>query len=224
MSWFDEQPVFLAELVASMGRAGVDHVVAVDGAFAMYPQARGSSDTEQAHIVTATAVGAGMGVTLHVPRQPWAGNEVEKRSFLFSAGHLVADPGRDWFWVCDADELITAATGLRGALEATDMDVAEVLLEEHATEGADEWYRTPARRLFRAQCAGITVDGYHGRYLTGAGEVLWDAVQPPSNHVDVESLWDVRMRHRPVARADYRNAKRRVYCDRRSSLGFEVAA
>jgi hypothetical protein len=33
VSWWQEPPGFLAELVASLGRAGVDHLVAVDGSY-----------------------------------------------------------------------------------------------------------------------------------------------------------------------------------------------
>lgn len=221
LSWFDERADWLAELVASMARAGVDHVVAVDGAYAMYPQARGNSDTEQAQAVTATALGAGMGVTVHVPQHSWVGNEVEKRSFLFAAGHLAAEPGVDWLWVCDADEVITQAAGVRDALEATSLDVAEVLLEEHVAQGEFEWNRAPIRKLFRAHPAGITVEGHHARYVDGDGGVLWDASRPV--HVDAESLWDVRVLHRPAAREAYRTAKRHAYYERRRDFALETS-
>ena len=213
VSWFDEQCSWLAELVASMARARVDHVVAVDGAFGLYPEARGASPSEQTQTVLATALGAGMGVTVHVPADPWFGNEVEKRSFLFAAGHLVAEPGVDWLWVCDADEVIETAFGLRARLEASERDVAEVSL----VGGGGQY---PIRKLFRAYPDGIRVEGYHARYVDGDGRVLWDYTDPQAE-VDAENCWDVRVRHRLEGRVAHRVEARADYYALRDELGVE---
>lgn len=212
LSWYDEQSSWLAELVASMARAGADHVVAVDGAFMLYPEARGHSGSEQAQIVTATAVGAGMGVTVHAPAEPWFGNEVEKRSFLFAAGHLVAEAA-DWFWVCDSDEVITTAIGLRERLETTECDVGEVTL----TDGEGQH---PIRKLFRAHPAGIRVEGYHARYVDGTGRVLWDNTRYREEEPAL-GCWDVKVRHRQRERPAYREANRRECYALRDELGVE---
>lgn len=214
LSWYDERPDWLAELVASMARAGVDHVVAVDGSYALYPRAQGSSGSMQAAVVTATALGARMGVTVHVPQGPWIGNEIEKRTFMFAAGHLIADPGEDWLWVCDGDEVITTAPGIREALERTPLDVGEVLLWDR--DGSTG----PIRKLFRTHPGGIRVEGHHARYLNGADEVLWNAGHPVGV-VDAENVWDVRVQHRPAERSELRNEHRNRYYALRRTAGVE---
>jgi hypothetical protein len=214
LSWFDEDVAWLAELVASMARAGVEHVVAVDGAYVLFPQARGHSPSEQAQTVLATAAGAGIGVTVHSPAAPWAGNEVQKRSWLFAAAHLVAEPGRDWLWVCDADEVITAGPN-PGELDASPAGAAEVLLV--SDDGAH-----PVRRLFRAHPRGISVQGRHGRYVNGDGGVLWDSCDAPAE-VEAANAWSARMRHRSSPRAAARSSARRAYYRRRDAQQLEAA-
>jgi hypothetical protein len=203
LSWFDENPAWLAEVVASLAGT-VDHIVAVDGSYALYPEARGSSGSEQADAVTSTAQGARMGVTLHVPQWPWVGNEVEKRTAMFALGHLIAAPGEDWLAVVDADEVWTHAAGLRDALARTDLDVAEVLVYERVAQGEHELNRTMIRKCFRAQPDGIRLVGTHSHYRANVG-----------------ALWNP---HRPGGREAYRTRARLAYYDRRSRFGTEVAA
>jgi hypothetical protein len=211
LSWYDEQPAQLAELVASMARAGVDHVVAVDGAYALFPCARGGSPSEQADAITHTARGAGLGVTVHVPAGPWAGNEVAKRSWLFELAHLLAEPGEDWLWVLDADEVIDTADGLREQLERCETDVAEVLL-------VDETGVSALRMLFRAQQGGIRVTGTHSTYIDRRGRRLW---APTGSMAEAEQLFDVRVRHRPHTRRRERDLARRRYITVRDDVGAE---
>jgi hypothetical protein len=137
LSWFDERTDWLAELVASLAAVGVDHLVAVDGAYGLYPGARGSSGSEQASVVLGAAHGAGIGVTVHVPAFPWPGNEVEKRTVLFALGHLVAQPYDDWLVVADADE-VWESGDLRADLADCAADVAEVMLVERNPEHGDQ--------------------------------------------------------------------------------------
>lgn len=211
LSWYDEDPGMLSELVAGMARAGVDHVVAVDGAYALFPRGKGGSHTEQAAAVFYTARGAGMGVTIHVPRTPWARNECQKRSFMFAAGHLTADPGTDWLWVCDADEVIEESGDVRYELAQTDLDVAEVLLEEDGGH-------MPIRKLFRAQEHGIRVQGTHSTYLGDSDVPLW---APDGPQQAAEQLFDVRVRHRPNARSVDRELAQDTYYRVRDDVGAE---
>jgi hypothetical protein len=214
LAWYDEDPAMLAELTASMARAGVDHVVAVDGAYSLFPHAKGGSPSEQAVTVLQTARGAQMGVTVHVPPHPWVGNECEKRSFMFDAAHLLAEPGEDWLWVLDADEVIEAAGDLRGDLALTIEDVAEVLLVEDGGV-------SPMRMLFRAQMGGIRVVGSHSTYLDMLGRQLW---APAGELVAAEQLFDVRVRHRPAARSMAREQAQQRYCDLRDEVNAEHVA
>lgn len=220
LSWFDESPAWLAELVASLAKAGVDHIVAVDGAYAAYPDAEANSGSEQAAVVLAAAAGAGMGCTIHVPQEPWAGNELEKRTFLFAAGHLVAEPEIDWLWVVDGDELVTHSDGLRAALATTDLQVARVTLWEGVASGEHQWNTQPLRMLFRAQRSGILVTGHHASYVNGDGQILWNACRPV-DELPALLLDGVKVRHRPGDRPAYRNRKRGDYYNRVKSMDLE---
>lgn len=211
LSWYDEDPGMLSELVASMARAGISHVVAVDGAYALYPQAKGGSPSEQAAAVLHTARGGGMGVTIHTPQHQWIGNECQKRTFLFDTAHLIAEPGTDWLWVLDADEVIDESGDLHADLDATEADVAEVLLVE---DGA----ASPMRMLFRAQEGGIRVLGSHSTYLDPVGRRLW---APLGDLQPAEQLFDVRVRHRPTARRVAREAAQERYYALRDRVGAE---
>lgn len=216
MSWFDERTDWLAELVASLAAVGVDHLVAVDGAYGLYPGARGSSGSEQASVVLGAAHGAGIGVTVHVPAFPWPGNEVEKRTVLFALGHLVAQPYDDWLVVADADE-VWETGDLRAELADCACDVAEVMLVERNAEHGDQ--REMIRKCFRAQNGGIVVVRGHSRYYSAAGECLWG----PEN-VQADQLMGVRVRHRPGERGSDRTRKRLAYYDRRTQTGIEATA
>jgi hypothetical protein len=216
LSWFDERTDWLAELVASLAAVGVDHLVAVDGAYGLYPGARGSSGSEQASVVLGAAHGAGIGVTVHVPAFPWPGNEVEKRTVLFALGHLVAQPYDDWLVVADADE-VWESGDLRADLVDCAADVAEVMLVERNPEHGDQ--SQMIRKCFRAQNGGIRVVGGHWQYYSAAGECLWG----PEN-VQADQLMDVRVRHRPGERGSDRTRKRLAYYDRRTQTGIEAAA
>lgn len=215
LSWFDERPGWLAEATASIAAAGVDHLVAVDGAYASFPHARGGSPTVQADVVYHTARGTGMGATVHTPGAPWIGDEIAKRSFMFALGHLVAEPGEDWLWICDADEVIIGAPRVRDQLAETACDVAEVLLEP-ADGGV-----TPIRRLFRAHPRGIRAVGNHATYVDGAGRYLRGmSEQEP---VDAEqATWDTRVLHRAHdARVQARDVARERYYAHRDAMGLE---
>jgi hypothetical protein len=168
--------VWLAELVQSMAAAGVDHVVAVDGAYAAYPHRSPVSDPGQAQAIVETACGAGVGCSVYVPSVAWHNGEIQKRTFLFAAGHVVCVPGRDWFWVLDGDEVITHHHGLKDILAATTRDVGTVNLWEGA--GEHTLNSQPLRMLFRSQPSGIRVGGYHAHYRTGNGDVLWNPSGP----------------------------------------------
>jgi hypothetical protein len=195
LSFFDERPSLLAECVASLGRAGVDHVVAADGAYALFPGAKAWSQVDQHEAIVGVCRGIGLGLTLHVPSEPWFGNETEKRTALFALGELVAgDDG--WLWVIDADETVTSGNGLRQALDETDHDVGEVLYWERCDGDVFDVGHERQRRLFRAGL-GITVGPAHWRYATADGRVLWGHDQ----ELAAEDLLMVRVEHRPGVRS-----------------------
>ena len=205
LSWYDESPTWLAETVASVGKM-CDHLIAVDGPYARFPGAlsKPASGPEQVETILRVAAGAGIGCTIHQPRQPWWGGEVEKRDAMFRIGETMTS-AKDWYFVVDADEVISKApSDLRRRLTDTDLDVAELTLWERETQSrvaelvdTSSDYRTPLRRLFRA-VPGIqieqahyvvTVPGPEGkRVLCGNRDV--HTVEPS------EQVWDLMLEHR----------------------------
>jgi hypothetical protein len=220
LSWYDEPAWCLTELVTSLAAAGVDHVVAVDGAYMLYPEGRGQSPGEQSQAILSAAQGAGMGCTIHTPQDVWFGNEIEKRTFLFAAGHLIAEPGVDWLWIVDGDDRVQEALGLRDALEQTEFDVMSVMTDE-VNDGTREG-SFPVRRLFRAQLAGIHLEDNHFTYLSGDGELLFEGYCiAREGLVDCDHLGFVRVDHRG-GRSKLREDYARRYYERRKEYAAEL--
>lgn len=230
LSWYQEPVPWLAELVASMGRAGIDHVVALDGAYLLYPKGQAKSEGDQADAIRRTATGFGMGVTIHVPQTPWLGNEVEKRDRLFGVGHAVAEPG-DWLWVCDADEVIEqnpladaggVAAQIRHRLLTAEEDVAEVMLRcQPDPQGESEFF--PIRKLFRVSADGpIHVVRRHDRYIGPNGEQLWVPSDGQDDLVPCMDLTEVKVFHRINQRPAARVLARANYYVNRDQAGIEA--
>src|SRR5581483_6809914 len=149
--WYDERPSWLAGCVASLARA-CDTLTAIDGAYFLYPGSleRPRSAVDQATAILEAAYGAGLAVTLHVPSEPWFGNEVEKRSYSFQVACARSELGVDWIIVFDADMLVDfVAADLREQLARTSEDTGTYELfwrgEDQQTRG-----RNDSRSLYRA--------------------------------------------------------------------------
>lgn len=108
LSFYDEPRELLALCIDGLARAGVGHVVAVDGRYALYPPSSDVSPAEQRAVIDGACRHHGIGLTMHVPPGPWEGNEPEKRTRMFALALGAASPG-DWFFVCDADMAVTEA-------------------------------------------------------------------------------------------------------------------
>lgn len=208
LSWYEEPASWLAECVASAARL-CDHIIAVDGPYATFPGAlrNPASGSEQADTIARTAAGAGIGATIHVPRSPWWGGEVEKRDWMFKAASLITTEA-DWLLVIDADEALTnVPPDTRQLLEKSELDVAELRLwDRDGTVVMD-------RRLLRS-LPGLSVEGAH---------YVWTAPGPDGTKVlrgnqtlhdlaEAELLWDVHMEHRNRQRpAERQQAKQDYY-------------
>lgn len=215
LAWYDEPAAWLAELAASLGRWGVDHLVAVDGAYFLYPQGRNASSVEQQEALLRASQGAGMGCTLLIPQTPWYGNEIEKRTALFRAAEAVSEPD-DWYFVIDADMVLTEAHGLKDRLGALDEPVANVLLWERDTGQGESQQASPM--LYRA-LPGLHVETNHFTYRAGDGRYL-----RAGTLVDVEPaamLLNVKVEHRQRQRAAHRTASQHGYYARRASVRAE---
>lgn len=205
LCWYEEPASWLAECVASAARL-CDHIIAVDGPYASFPGAlrKPASGSEQADTIARTAAGAGIGVTVHVPRSPWWGGEVEKRDWMFKAAELVTTEA-DWLLVIDADEALSEVPpDTRDLLGKTTLDVAELRL----------WDRDDSvvydRRLLRS-LRGLAVEGAHYVWTAPGGKVL-RGNQSLHDLALAEPLWDLRMEHRNRQRpTDRQQAKREYY-------------
>lgn len=220
LSWYRESPTWLAATVSSLTKAGVSHVVAVDGAYQLFPGANGepASGAEQADAIVQTAHGAGIGCTIHRPNRPWSGGEVAKRSFMFATALLEAETG-DWLLWVDADEVIHRAPhDLLVRLATSDMDVAAVSLwqrhDAHETAELSEQARTLAftdwtgrdhRVLYRA-LPGLRCELRHDHVTDGTSVLRGGpnmAAAEDCHDVIVEHRHEFRDRARMNAAAEY---------------------
>lgn len=212
LAWYDEEPKHLATCVASLAKAGVGHLVAVDGAYALYPDGEPLSDGRQQLAIQYMCAEIGIGLTLHTPRAVWEGNEVEKRQCLFDLALTVADEG-DWFLVIDADEVIAEAPlDLFETLGTTPHQVAQITHRELAAVVANDptWEPdTPLLRLYRAQ--PIKVDGNHYTHRNPAGEVICGHVD--QMQVEWADATELRIDHRRGLRAPERQHTQGTYYD-----------
>jgi hypothetical protein len=225
LSWFDEPVDTLVDNLRSMAKAGVDHIVAVDGRYALFPADYDLSHPNEYAAILLACRGLGMGCTIHQPSGPWEGGEVEKRTALFAAGWAVAEPG-DWFWVQDADQVvIRTPEDFKQRLERSEHDVADVRILDVVALRADQpdW---PAffsmHALFRAQ--PITVGPAHCQYRAEDGTLLW-GYEGDARLATALDLSDVVLvEHRPDRRPAERLRAKMVYYSERDAAGIERGA
>lgn len=235
LSWYDESPSWLAACVASLARAGCSHLVAVDGAYRLYPDGRPHSGGDQHEAITRTAYGAGIGCTLHYPDRVWRGNELEKRQFCFKLASQVAEPNVDWYFINDADQIVIKASNLVGRLENTDLNVGETKLLEfqdpHHSPKLAEVVQTLSvprehpirvRNLFRA-VPGLSLIGNHYTYgVDGEVTKLWGSATGGDLLEEALDLCDfVHIEHRTHLRDLARKESQMAYYKIRDELGIE---
>jgi predicted dehydrogenase/8-oxo-dGTP pyrophosphatase MutT (NUDIX family) len=227
LSWFREDVDQLRETVASLQKLGVDHLVAIDGAYALYPGATATSAVEQATAIMEAAEEAGIACTVHHPTGPFEHNEVGKRRLLFRLGQAHSEPG-DWFFVVDADEVVLdGPEDLKQRLEDSEHDAAyAALLSEPAAAIEAQWAEEmptvlrgrkvwPLRCFFRA-LPGLTVGRSHSDYVLPDGRNLWGQNESPAL-----TLSDVIIDHRRHERPLERQAEAEAYYAIRSRMGVE---
>lgn len=228
ISFYNEHPAVLRDCIVGLARAGVDHVVCLDGAYALFPDAQAASPAEQHAAILLTAREVGVGLTLEVPRSHWVGNEVEKRDHHFRIANSVATPGRDWLWIMDADQVVRDAPRLKERLAETDRDVAATLLHDRVVEQIPMDARAPGmeedfmlRNVFRAQPIRVMVNHY--TFVTDDGRVLWGG-PVEDHHVPAPclDLVDVIVDHYPDRRDRERLQAKHAYYTRRDAEGVEM--
>jgi len=218
LCWYDENPSWLAATTASMARAGVSHIVGLDGAYALYPGAmrHPRSGAEQYAAVMEVCQAMQIGLTIHGPYDAYAGNECEKRTLGFKLAEQVAEEG-DWYILMDADQVITQAHGLPRDLEDTEHDVAEALFYSRVAGDEMNGQRAlwPVRCMFRA-IPGLEVKGQHFSYVLPDGRDLWG--EPP---YEPAAQTRMEVEHRTMWRPKIRQQAQDSYYKRRDETGIE---
>lgn len=214
LSWYDERPSWLAGVIASLAKAEIAHLVAVDGAYSAYPNGKAYSGPEQHAAIVEVCRALEMGCTIHTPREPWFGNEVEKRNYAFRIAESLADPLVDWYFLADADHFVTSAMGHMQALERAEEDVAEVRFSERL-DGSFDMGGCPLRCVFRA-VPGLHFETNHFTYRLPDGRNLHAPGEP------VCDLSMVEVEHRTQWRDSYRKERQQTYYRRRDELGLEL--
>ncbi len=200
LSWYDEDPAWLAECVAG-ATILCDFIIAIDGAYADFPGAveRPFSPQRQHETIVRTAQRYGIGAATHRKATPWA-SEVAKRNFMLQDAKDHANEG-DWLFRIDADEVLTrVGYDTREVLEYTPHDVSEVILWDAKWGGG-----TPLRALYR-NVPNLRIDQAHYRVLAHEGTVL-----NGENAVPAQQLWDVRLEHRTHERTPDRLIRKAIY-------------
>src|SRR3990172_10411508 len=123
LSWFEERPDWLYECITSLQKAGVDHVVATDGAYGLFKGAKRRSTDAEHEAIREAAEDAGLGLTVKVPPAVWD-SEVSKRGYMFRAAERIAEVGRDWYFVVDADCVVMDAPDVPQILPGSTWDLA----------------------------------------------------------------------------------------------------
>jgi hypothetical protein len=242
ISWFDESPTWLASTVASMARI-CDHIIAVDGRYALYDDSRVCSEMVQHDAIQHTARAAGCALTLHIPNAPFD-DEMHKRTYLFQLAELVAKPFEDWIFAIDGDEVLIEAPPKERLHKVLDDAAAEDCWVVTGTlrDVADP-HKNPERtlasmkmpivsaiectmpRFFRVG-KNMRVVGYHYNYVaedeTGNSIEYWG----DDNLVD-RAKWKVTsqfaiIEHRHEQRALTRKRVREQYYKDRKDVGLET--
>lgn len=234
LSWYSERPDWLAGCIASYARfAGITHLIALDGAYALFPDALAASNSLEHDMIVETSRAEGLHTTLVIPDRPWEGNEVEKRNALFRLADTVSDPEHDWLVVIDADEIVTGRSNpdaIRSKLGDTEHHAASCTLWERKTLDTpseaqvarsfsyDPNTAVPHRKLFRA-FHGITVVNNHFTYVApGLERPLWGQRRLCS---ELDLTTDLIVEHRTAHRAEHRRQQSSAYYKRRDLAGVE---
>lgn len=247
LSWWDESPTWLMACVHSLTRLGVDHLIAVDGAYPGVESATRWSGVEQSEAVQLAADAAGIGLTLHRPDELLC--ERDKRTLCFDLLTAIATPMRDWVTVIDADEVIDAPYPAKDVLAtagATEHVCAAQMIESmdpEDTEAKGATQHTPviyrrmdiapsrkphvASRFWRVMPRMWVQDNhysYHGEDDTGA---VWN-LRPDMAGAHVGQLSGVLLpesmavfEHRDPWRTAHRRRVKRDYYDIRNQSGWE---
>jgi hypothetical protein len=221
--WYDERPDDLEACVRGIATVA-DRLVAVDGAYQRYPNARVSSPSAQAQRIRKVAKEVGLQVEIHVPDRLWAG-QVEKRSFAYAE----AAKGSDWIAIFDSDWVASGdREAVRAELRAYPINVDVVTADLYTPAGqlsATNWHtreketRHPTVHFLRA-LPDIKVETLHWWISANkAGQRVWlQFSQMPTPHPiltqhQLKARYEIE--HRTLLRDEKHVLDSRAFCNDR---------
>jgi hypothetical protein len=217
LSFYDEDPDWLERCILSLELLQCDRLIALHGAYSLYPGASPKCSPDELRAVAVAANVAGVKCTSILPAKVWD-SEIEKRNFLFELAEQEARP-QDWYFVVDADEFVThAPRDLRERLNATPFDVAAVELKEPGHPLGTMVYPTHPK-FFRA-IPGLRAVKDHFTYTTPDGRKLWGNAK--TQHLEPRAdLSTVKVEHHNQLRHPDRRRAAMQYYETRDRLGVE---
>lgn len=220
LSFYDESPNWLSTTVTGFSRF-CDSIIAVDGAYALYPGGKPRSHPLEVEAIVGAAEASNVGCIVYQPSETWRGNEVQKRSTLLDLAGVIATDG-DWLCVFDADYQIRECNPevLRAELEHTAHDVASYALYDGIDEPRAVW-TTETRDIYRWH-PGIRIGPTHASYSLGE---RWFRGPPPGAEMEEAlelSKQTLTVYHRQSERSEARKTPKAKYHKLVDQLGIET--
>lgn len=215
LSFYDETPEWLTRCIHSLTLLPVHGLVALDGAYELYPDAQAASPPEQRDAIRHAARRSDIPLLLETPERPWPG-EVEKRNHLFT---IAETTNADWYFVIDADEYVThAPAGIPQRLAGSPFDVGAITLREPGHPLGTVVYPTHPK-FFRA-VPGLRAVQDHFTYTTPDGRRFWG--DQTKHHLEARhDLTDIQVEHHNQLRHTDRRQAALAYYHARDQLGIE---
>jgi hypothetical protein len=215
LCWFDEHPRFLERAVYTSVRLGVERIVALDGAYKLYPGGQRTSPPEQAAAIVRAASSLGLALRFGKPKV-WE-TELEKREAM-----LALVPANDWFCWLDADfEVMTSNPRLPEQLAGSDRVAADVTIRHLRGPYFPGLPPVTDFRLFYRRLPGLHYERNHYTLVAGDGRRLWGNRQ----HGPIEPGLDLRgqvvIAHHTNGRPVERVRRQIAYYKTRDALGVE---
>lgn len=218
LCWYDEAPDLLGAAILSAADAGVEALVALDGAYATYPDGHAASPDEQLAAIVKTTRATGLSLTVSQPARPWA-TEADKRTRLFRLADAMCAEG-DWIFVMDADYQLRVKRPLPALLADVDERVAELALWTPPNPGRVVWRVaewTKIRCLFRDRGIVVGPDN-HYTYSAPDGALLWGY---EGNIPAADLAEEARIDHLSFHRSEARVETQMAYYMERDASGIE---
>jgi hypothetical protein len=222
VSFFDEPEAALKGVVDDLSALGVTTLVAVDGAYALFPDGEPRSPGWQHAVLRECCASRQMGFLLYEPGTTWADNEVGKRKFMLHLALSIANEG-DWVAVYDADYRLVDCDRdeLHSLMANPALDVIDVQFTDDP-RAASSWHRM---RMFLRATPGLRMGRNHYTYYLPPDDRTSQVLPRGAGQVDVPwagELHGTRVAHRSWARDQNRHARQVTYYERRDATQIEA--